>query len=204
MSNIKIVKNIRELKSLFDFFASTFYEDAVRYNEYYYPMGDRYKEMLRQFKIDRDFIFYIEEDGKIIGGLTAKNMDVEAQITLSIIEISKDYRRKGHATELIKYFEELCIKKGIRNIELGARYRACDLYKKLNYIPSLMVQVFDFNNINDIKNNNKLNLKIKAEYQGDTYGFVLFYVDEVSEKYIKMFEEKVKTSHAQYIFEKKL
>ena len=205
MNNIKVVKNQQELKSLFNFFASTFYDDAIEFNEHYYTMGERYEEMLKQFEIDNNFIFYIEENDKIIGGITAKNMDLESKkITLSIIAISKNYRRKGYAKKLVEHFEKLCTEKGIKNIELGARFRACSLYEKLNYKPSLMVQVFDFSTIDDVKNSNSLNLKIKSEWQGGTYGFILFEVNKVSEKYIKMFESNVKTAHAQYIFEKEL
>ncbi len=205
MKSIKVVKNKKELKSLFDFLASTFYDEAMEFSEHYYTMGQRYEEMLEQYERDKKFIFYIEKNGKIIGGLSAKKMDLESKkITLGIIAIAKNYRRKGYAKELINHFEKLCKEKGIKNIELGARYRACSLYEKLNYKPLLMVQVFDFITINDVKNNNKLNLKIKSEWQGDTYGFVLFEVDKVSEKYITMFENNVKTAYVQYVFEKEL
>jgi hypothetical protein len=47
---IKTVKNEKDLKRVYYFLSKTFYEDAIEYNEHYYSMADRYKEMLDQLK----------------------------------------------------------------------------------------------------------------------------------------------------------
>ena len=67
-----------------------------------------------------------------------------------------------------------------------------------------MVQVFDFATTKDIRKNNKYSLKEKDFYQGDTYGFIIYYVDDINEKYITNFEKDVETAHVQYLFEKDL
>ena len=104
----------------------------------------------------------------------------------------------------INEFEKRCKDKGIKHIDLGARFRACPLYIKLGYKPSLMIQVFDFANIDDVKKANKFNLKEGFSWQSDAYGFIFFEIDEIKEEYIDWFEQNVKTAHAQYIFEKDL
>ena len=132
-------------------------------------------------------------------------MDESKQkITLGVMAVAKKCRRKGYATALVKEFEKRCIEKGIRYIDLGARFRAYPLYISLNYKPLLMVQVFDFAIIEDIKKVNVFNLEKDFEWQGDTYGFIFFKVDEVKEEYIKHFEKNVANSQAQYIFKKDL
>lgn len=200
---IKTVKNRNELKKLFYFFAITFYEEAQIYNEPYYTMGERFIEMEKQYETDPELIIYIEDNGKMLAGITGKGLDKENQkITVGLLAVDSNYRNKGYATALMKEFEKRCIKKGIKHIELGARLRACPFYHSLKYIPQLMVQVYDFVNINEIRKVNKFHLKEKSSWQADTYGFIIFYIDEINDEYIEWFEETVPTSHAQYLFSK--
>lgn len=85
MVSIQTIQNQDQLKELFQFFARTFYEDAIIHQEYYFTMGDCYEEMRKQFCMDPDLLMYMEEDGKIIAGLTGKGMDLEhKKITLSV------------------------------------------------------------------------------------------------------------------------
>lgn len=123
MVSIQTIQNQDQLKELFQFFARTFYEDAIIHQEYYFTMGDRYEEMRKQFCMDPDLLMYMEVDGKIIAGLTGKGMDLEhKKITLSVLAVDPDYRRKGYAKDLINEFEKRCIKKGIQHLDLGARF----------------------------------------------------------------------------------
>lgn len=205
MINIKTVKNKQELKKVFDFLSMTFYDDAKKNNEHYFTMSERLMEMEKQLEVDNELLMYIEEDKKIIAAITGKGMDTEKKkITLGVIAIDPNYRKKGYAKALINEFEERCKDKGIKHIDLGARFRACPLYIKLGYKPSLMIQVFDFANIDDVKKANKFNLKEGFSWQSDAYGFIFFEIDEIKEEYIDWFEQNVKTAHAQYIFEKDL
>ena len=205
MINIKTVKNKQELKKVFDFLSMTFYDDAKKNKEHYFTMSERLMEMEKQLEVDNELLMYIEKDKKIIAAITGKGMDTEKKkITLGVIAIDPNYRKKGYAKAMINEFEKRCKDKGIKHIDLGARFRACPLYIKLGYKPSLMIQVFDFANIDDVKKANKFNLKEGFSWQSDAYGFVFFEIDEIKEEYIDWFEQNVKTAHAQYIFEKDL
>lgn len=197
------VKNVEELKQLFDFVSEVFYDDSKEHNEYYYPMGDRYEEMKEQFKKDKDFLIYIKDNNKIVAGIIGKNQK-EDKITISLLAVDKKYRNKNLGTKLIEEFEKRCKKKNIRYIDLGARPRACLFYQKLNFKPSLIVQVYDFVKLDDIRKENIYNLKEKKSYFSDTYGFIMYDVNKIEKKYIKHFEENVKTASIQYIFEKEL
>lgn len=95
-------------------------------------------------------------------------------------------------------------KKRILHIDLGARFRACPLYIAMGYKVSLMIQVFDFETIDDVRNANSFNLKEITSWQDDAYGFVFFDIPQVDEKYIKDFESKIDTIYAQFIFQKDL
>lgn len=205
MINIKTVKNKKELKKVFDFLSMTFYDDAKKNKEHYFTMSERLMEMEKQLEVDNELLMYIEKDKKIIAAITGKGMDTEKKkITLGVIAIDPNYRKKGYAKALINEFEKRCNDKGIKHIDLGARFRACPLYIKLGYKPSLMIQVFDFANIDDVKKANKFNLKEGFSWQSDAYGFIFFEIDEIKKEYIDWFEQNVKTAHAQYIFEKDL
>lgn len=205
MINIKTVKTKEELKKVFDFISKVFYDDAEAHNEHYFTMSERLTEMQKQLEVDNELLMYIEEDGNVVAGLTGKGMDIEKQkITLGVMAVDPNYRRKGYAKSLIQEFEKRCLSKGIKHIDLGARFRACPLYIALGYKPSLMIQVFDFATIDDVKQANKFNFKEGFSWQSDAYGFIFFEVDEVKEEYIEWFEQNVKTAHAQYIFEKDL
>ena len=202
---IETIKTKEKLKEVFNFLSRLFFEDAKEYHEHYYTMSERFIEMSTQFVNDNELLFYIEEDNKIVAALTTKNMDLEKQkITLGIMGVAKEYRRRGYAKALIEYFENTCKEKNILHIELGARFRACPLYIEMNYKPSLMVQVFDFATIDDIRKENNFNLEEKLSWQGDTYGFIFYSIPKVDKKYIENFEQKVNTAHAQFIFEKNL
>lgn len=198
---IKTISNKKELNDLYNFFVQVFKEDAKEHNEKFYDMTDRYKEMKEQFDTDKDMIMYIEKDNYIIAGITGKNMTKD-KITMGIISVSKEERNKELGKKLILEFEKRCKEKGIKNIDLGSRFRACSLYKKLNYSYNLMVQINDFN-INEIRNNNKYSLKEISSYQSNSYVYIIYEVDDIKEEYIKCFE-KIKNSYTQYIFKKEL
>lgn len=203
--DIKVVETEQKLKEIFYFLSKTFYDESIEFNERYFTMSERYIEMKEQYNKDNELIFYIEEDGKILGALTSKDMNLDLKkITLGVMAIAKTHRRKGYAKALIEKFEEACLKKDIVHISLGARFRACPLYINLGCKAKLMVQVFDFAKVEDIKKVNINNLKEEFEYQNDTYGFIFFDIDAVDEEKIKHFENNVPTAHAQYIFEKDL
>ena len=205
MSEIITIKTINELKEVFNFISRVFYDDAKEHNEFYYTMSERYEEMKKEFEVDKDLLMYIKENNKIIAAITGKGMDKEnSKITLGVLAVSKKYRKKGYAKKLIQEFEKRSLNKGIHHIELGARFRACELYKKLGYYYSLMIQVFDFATIEDIRKANTFGLEEVFSWQGDIYGFVFFKVKDISEKYINHFEKNIPTAHAQYIFEKDL
>ncbi len=146
---------------------------------------------------------YIKENNKIIAAITGKGMNKKtSKITLGTLVVDEYYRKKGYAKKLINEFENRCSNKDIHHIELGSRFRACKLYENLGYYYSIMVQVFDFSTIEDIRKANIFNLEEISSYQGDTYGFIFFKVNDIDEKYINHFESNVPTAHVQYIFEK--
>ncbi len=202
---IKTVESEIKLKQVFNFLARIFYDEAKEYHEHYYTMSERYAEMLEQYKKDPGLLLYIEENDEVIAALTSKNMNLEKQkITLGVMAVAKSYQRKGIGRSLILEFEKRCLVKGLKHIDLGARFRACPLYLTLGYKPLLMVQAFDFTTIKEVKEANKLNLVSTFEWQGDAYGFVFFEVPEVKEEYIKYFTENVDNVEVQYVFEKEL
>lgn len=203
MLEIKTVKSEKKLKQLFNILSEIFYDDAVENKEHYYTMSERYEEMKLQFKNDKDFLMYIEDNNKIVAGLTGKNLDFKKKkITIGVLAVKKEYRMNGLATKLINEFENRCKKKKIEHIDLGARFGACNLYKKLNYNYFLMVQVFDFVTIDDVRKLNKFNLDEIYSWQGETYGFIKFKVNCINKEIIDYFEKNIKTAYAQYIFEK--
>ena len=205
MFEINTVETNEEVKELFEFLSSTFYRDAIKYNEYFYDMKDRLKEMIDQFKIDKSFLMYIKDNNKIIGGITGKNMNIkDSKITMSVLAVDEDYRNKGLGTLLIKEFENRCLEKNIKHIDLGSRFRATNLYLKNGYKYSLMVQVYDSCTIDDIRKCNKYNFKELSSYNSDTYGFIIYEVDSIKEEYINNFENNIFSSYVQYIFEKDL
>ena len=67
-----------------------------------------------------------------------------------------------------------------------------------------MIQLYYFATTHDIRNNNKYNLTEKESYQSDTYGFIIYNIDEVDEKYVSHFMNSVPTATVEYIFEKEL
>ena len=203
MLEIKTVKSEKKLKQLFNILSEIFYDDAVENKEHYYTMSERYEEMKLQLKNDKDFLMYIEDNNKIVAGLTGKNLDFKKKkITIGVLAVKKEYRMNGLATKLINEFENRCKKKKIEHIDLGARFGACNLYKKLNYNYFLMVQVFDFVTIDDVRKLNKFNLDEIYSWQGETYGFIKFKVNCINKEIIDYFEKNIKTAYAQYIFEK--
>lgn len=205
MFEIKTVETKDEVKELFNFFSKTFYKDAIEHNEHYYEMSERFKEMNNQYELDKDFLMYIKNGDSIIAGIAGKKMNIhDGKITMGILAVDEDYRNKGIAKSLIVEFENRCKKKNIKHIDLGARFRATPLYLKLGYKYSLMIQVFDFTTIDEVRNKNKYNFEETFSYQNEIYGFIFYKVDDIKEEYIKYFESSIPTAHAQYIFEKDL
>lgn len=205
MNRIKTVNTLEELKRVFNFISKTFYEDSIEYNEHYYIMSERYVEMKKQFEIDNDLLMYIEKNENIIAAITGKGMKKEEEkITLGVVAVSKEERKKGLGKKLILEFEKRCSEKNLKHIDLGSRFRVCSIYEKLGYKPSLMIQVFDFVTIEDIRIKNKFKLEEKCSWQGENYGFIIYKVNDIKKEYIEYFESSVKTAHVQFLFDKEL
>ena len=71
---IKSVDSKQKFKEYYDFFTKMYYDDAVEYNEHYYPMFNAYSKMLEQYEKDSSLLLYIEDKGKIV--LTEKGRAV--------------------------------------------------------------------------------------------------------------------------------
>ena len=200
---IKNVETKEKLNEYYHFFTKVFYEDAVKHNEHYYPMFNAYTKIAEQYEKDPTLLLYIEENGEIVATLAAKDSTNDS-ITLEALTVLETCRGKGYATLLVNEMENRLAKKGITNISLGARIRACKVYMKNKYSPTLLVQVNDFATIDLVKKANKYNYKIVNEYQNEVCGAVFFEVDSVNEEVVDYFEKNVPTAHANYIFTKKL
>lgn len=201
--NIKFVDSQVKFKEYYDAYTKVFYEDAKEYNEHYYPMYNSYSKLLEQYQKDKEILLYIEEDDQIIATLAAKDVS-EQEATLEALTVNKSYRGKGYASLLLKEMEKRLVQRKVAKISLGARFRACNVYLKNGYLPTLLVQVSDFATIDLIKSNNKYNFEIVNEYQNDVCGAVFFKVDDVSKNVIEHFEKEVPTAKASYIFTKEI
>lgn len=202
---LKYVESEEKLKEVFSFFSNIFYTESKKYHEHYYPMGDRYYEMCEMLKKNNRLLVYAEANGKVIGCAIGKNLDLlNKKVTLSVLAVNQNYRNLKVATKLVQEFENICRNIGLQSISLGARWRACGFYEKLNYKPSFMVQVYDFVKIKEIRKNNLYEFKELESYQGETYGFIRYEVSSITEDYIKYFENKIPTAMVQYIFTKEL
>lgn len=199
----KHVENKEKLTQYYHFFSQAFYDDAKDHNEHYYPMYNAYSKIEEQFNKDNELLIYLEEDNKIIGCVGVKDVS-DDKATIDVLTVDKKHRGKGYASMLLKEIEKRLLLKGITKISLGARLRACSVYVKNGYSPTLLVQVNDFATIDLIKKNNIYNFEIVNEYQNEVCGAVFFKVDGIEEEVIAHFESNVATAHASYIFTKTL
>ena len=88
---IKCVDSKEKFKEYFDFFSKVFYEDAVEYNEHYYPMYNAYSKLFEQYEKDASLLLYIEEDDEIVATLGVKDVkENEATINMPIGRSTKD------------------------------------------------------------------------------------------------------------------
>ena len=197
------VDSKEKIKEYYDFYTKVFYDDSKEYKEVYYPMFNSYSKIMEQFDKDPSLLLYIEDDGKMVATLAVKDVS-ENEATLEALTVHKDYRGKGYASILIKEMERRLKEKGTKNISLGARLRACNVYLHNGYKPTLLVQVNDFATIELIEKVNKFNYNIVNKYQNDVCGAIFYEVDTVDESVVTYFESNVPTAHASYIFTKKL
>ncbi|XMB86760.1 GNAT family N-acetyltransferase [Mycoplasmatota bacterium WC44] len=201
---IKTVETIDKLNKLFYFFSRTFYhEDKARKTNYNF-MNERYEEMKKQFLLDPSLLFYVEHNMEIVAGLTIKNRKENNIATIGLIAVKKEFRGMGIGELLIKSTEDICNQKGIVKLNLGARPYSIDFYSKIGYSPTLMVQIFDFETIENVKkvNENYKNFSVINEYKDVAYGYIFFEIDEVDVEIIKHFEDKLDVCQVLYVFTK--
>lgn len=199
---MKEVTNYKTLKEVYYFISSVFYEETViNKEEYYYSMEERYNEMVDQYRKCHDFIFYIEENSKIVAAITGKNQEKD-KITISLLAVSRHHRRLGLGRTLMLEFEKRCLQHNITKIDLGGRLRACPFYLSLDYKPTLMLQVKDNVTIAKIKEI-KSNLELIYEDQTDTNGIVMYKVDGVNESdYLRY--KTIPNIYISYYFKKEI
>lgn len=203
MYRIKTIETIEKLKEVFLFISRTFYLSYQHTNETYFPMQERYDEMYQQFHTTNNLLYYMEnEDNEVIAALTTKNYKQD-QITLAMLCVKEEYTHQGIGSRLIVHFEEDCKKMGIHKITLGARFSACDFYKKHHYTPCLMVQVFDFMTSKEILEANSYDFPILEVYEREFFSYVKFEIDDTKEEYIHHFS-KLPTATVLYVFTKYL
>jgi len=200
---IKHVDSKEKFNEYYHFFSKVFYDDSVEHNEHYYPMYNAYSKLIEQYEKDPGLLLYIEDDGKMVATIAVKDFKGN-EATIDTLAVDKNYRGKGYASILLKEIERKLVSKGVENVSLGARFRACNVYLKNGYDPTLLVQVNDFATSKLIKKCNKYGYAIVNEYQNEVCGAVFYKVDTVDYEVIEHFEKNVPTAHVSYIFTKKL
>jgi len=134
-----------------------------------------------------------------------KNIDVNSA-TIGMLAVSEEFRKQGLAGILLSKAEEVAISKGIKKLNLGARPTAIEFYRKMGYDFTLMVQVFDFETIDNVLelNIDYRNFPVLNTFQDVTYGFVFFAVDNLIIEDLQYFESKLDICSVLFVFTKNI
>ena len=167
-SEVKIIfsKNLSEISDvdieIIDFDDAPINENSLYSLAYEGGKYSRYKRdenfsdsMFKKFyqhwiknSINRSFadkIFYIKENDKILGFVTFKIKQEEAQIGL--IAVLPKFQSKGFGNKLLKKVENYCLQNNIKKINIATQLEnipACNFYKKSGYEISEKIIIKNF------------------------------------------------------------
>lgn len=139
--NIKPIGNVTDINKVLELFTKVFYESP--YNEKW-NKGDAIKRLNDLHKRAKDFCFYAEEKGEVIGLLFCSLLIWADGIHVFVedIAVAPKYRRKGVGKKLVQKLEEVAKQKKIVAIDMEVQEDSLGLpfWKKMGYeIPEVPI-----------------------------------------------------------------
>lgn len=132
------------------------YEEVWNFLEKYLflesNMKDRprsYDFLLDKLKENQDFFIGLFMDNELIGVI--QGFPREDYFLMSEIAVSKKFRSRGFGALLVNEFEKRAKQKKFKKIKAGAQNNAVNFYKKLGYIPSILIQINKKDKIKDFE-----------------------------------------------------
>lgn len=96
----------------------------------FHPDDRRLEEPLARFDRDRELMLCLDQDGTLRGGAIAFGDDA---VTIRAIGVDEDLRGVGIGRRLLETVEALAMRRGARQITLGAAEGARGFYERLGY-----------------------------------------------------------------------
>jgi len=187
--NMKITRcnTEHDIKRIISFFESVFSENDRIEN---IKKTSEYKKKMMYDSINNEnyYIYFIEEDNKIIAGIYY--FIIDEIMYLDVLAVDKNYRKKGLSRLLINYaLNHLCINKIIVTPNKYDKDKSFSYYIHTGFQAILCVSCF--NNINYEKYN-KYNLNIFSNnletFKDDGvvkyYSTIKYYVDNPTKEYV--------------------
>ena len=202
-------KTEHDINRIVSFFESVFSENDRMENV---KKTSEFKKKMMYDNINNEnyYIYFIEEDNKIIAGIYY--FIIDEIMYLDVLAVDKNYRKKGLTILLINYalnHDNLCINKIIVTPDKYDKDKSFNYYIHIGFQAILCVSCF--NNINYEKYN-KYNLNIfsnNLETFNDNgvvkyYSTIKYYVDNPTKEYVLYYENTIKECYCYYMFVKNL
>ncbi len=133
---IKLFKNKLDIKKVLGLFIKVYSESP--YNESW-TKDSAFKKLSEIYQRGKDFCFYTEDKGEIIGLLFCQTQTWHDGVHVFVEDIAVDsnYRNKKIGAQLVKKLEQIAKQKGIVSIDLlvFTQSKAPDFWKTFGYKP---------------------------------------------------------------------
>lgn len=113
-----------------DELVATYLAIGRQFGRPFQPDDRRLEEPLARFDRDRELMLCLDHDGTLRGGAIAFGDDA---VTVRAIGVDEDLRGVGIGRRLLETIEALAMRRGARQISLGAAEGARGFYERLGY-----------------------------------------------------------------------
>lgn len=192
MEELKIrkVKNLDDVKKVFNFISSAIFNDIMKNGDEFVPLHELYETMIDTFVKAREFEFYGTIGKNIVAAVVSTVLQYDPKcLELHIITVNENFRRSGIAQLMLAELEMLAKRKGFERIRVLYNHSAKPFFERNNYSLLLELAIPETLEIEDVIKLNNLALTSSKILKYNNINFVSYDI-EVADKRIKKYISK--------------
>ncbi len=201
---IKKIKNLNDVKTIFNFMSSTFLQETIKYGEAFVPLHELYESMIDNLTHDKDLQFYCVVNKQPVGVVISTPLPYDSKaLMLNIIAVKDEFRRSGIANVLLAEIEMIARRKGYERIRVRHNYGAERFFAKNNYALYLELAIPESLEIESVLKLNNLGLQYKSLTKYNNINFVEYVMESADPYVLHYISRNTPLVKALYVLEKK-
>ncbi len=200
---LKKIKNLDDVKKVFNFISSTIFHDILTHGDEFVPLHELYESMIENLVKNKELQFYGTLGKNIVAAVVSKVLPYDQKcLQLDIITVKDIFRRNGFANVLLAELEMIAKRRGFERIRVLFNHAAKPFFKRHNFELYLEIAIPETLEIESVIKINNLALEHRNITKYNEINFVEYSVANADKRILRYISKNTPLVKASYIMEK--